>query len=190
MSIAVVEQPPATGLCNVRPGHPLRAASEALVRDTYRRRYGATLGRLPDRLVVICNPTGRPVAAAAVLDAGTGFLSQSYLDRPVAAAVAERLGRPVDPLDLVEVSSLASGVAGAGSRLLHGLIGQAVGEGRRAGVCTATAELRACLARLGLAVLPIAAADPARRADAWRYGTYYELDPWVVALAGGPGRAA
>src|SRR5690606_7134104 len=55
--------------------HPLRDATEPMIRETYRTRYGATLGPLPDLLAAFLSPDGLPAAACSIRFAEHGFFS-------------------------------------------------------------------------------------------------------------------
>ncbi|HET8748872.1 MAG TPA: thermostable hemolysin [Ramlibacter sp.] len=165
------------------PGDPRRADVERFIHAVYRRRYGATVRAFAPALVSLADPDGAIVAAAGYRSAAAGPLYlERYLGEPVEEALAPHAGRPLSRREVVEIGHLAAGRAGAGRRLMV-LLGPHLAQARfRWGVATLTLELRQLLARMGIAPLVLAPADPDLLAEeARQWGSYYEHQPVVLA---------
>ena len=150
-------------------GSHRRDEVEEFVRATFKSRFDAELA-------------GWRCAADAPL-----FL-ESYLDAPVETAVAKLAGHPVERSRIVEVGNLAAARAGASVDVILALSRHLDRLGYEWVVFTATRELIGIFARIGLPLLALAPADPARLGDdAGAWGHYYETQPIVVT---GPIRLA
>ena len=106
---------------------------------------------------------------------------EAYLDAPVEQVLTQQLARPVSRADIVEIGNLAScnatAMIGLWARTANDL-----GNDAQIAVAVLTAPLRAMFQRLGVSLVKIAKADPARLApDGSEWGRYYDLDPVVCA---------
>lgn len=164
--------------------HALRRPVELAIRSVYLHGYGATLGTLP-RMLVADIRDGSVRSAAALRYAADGFLSECYLDAPIEQVVAAATDRPCRRETIAEVGSLAARSRGAAGPLIVSIIAHLHRSGSAWAFFTATAGLRAMLARAGLPMIDLAPADPARIAHAWTWGSYYEHDPRVLLVGAG-----
>lgn len=163
--------------------HPLRAAAEAHVRAVYRRSYGATVRAFAELLAVLPDDAGKPGCVAGVRYGLTDCFSERYLDRPIERVLSELSGEPVTRARILEVTTLACDRPNDSFRLVREVIELGRRQGMRWGVFTATRKLRHALPRLGLTLIEIAPARRERAADPQDWGSYYDTDPWVCAMA-------
>ena len=149
------------------------------------RRYDAVHGARPnlDYPLFRSRLTGGKVSAALGYrraDRERLFL-EAYLDGPIEAALADRLGRSFDRHEIVEIGNMASENALAMIGLWAEAANDLGGEAEIA-VAVLTAPLRAMFRRLGLSLHEIAPASPERLgAAAADWGQYYRLDPIICA---------
>lgn len=104
---------------------------------------------------------------------------ETYLDQPIESLVSSTLGRTIDRGAIVEIGNFAADSAIAMVELWGRAANDLGGSGEVA-VATLTAPLRRMFARIGLPIIPLAKADPARlpgAAEEW--GSYYATDPMV-----------
>lgn len=171
-----------------------RSSLEAFIAARYATAYGARVDHFCLHLV------GLPAATGRAWRAGVGYTPaaaselylEHYLDRPIEDAIASATGSLVAREDVVEVGNLASTSAGAAREIIVAMRAHLAQAGFTWVTFTATRELRNSFARLGLRLVDLGRADPARLPDggaAW--GRYYAHDPVVVAGAlhaeGAPG---
>jgi hypothetical protein len=168
--------------CHTQPGSPRRAEAETFVRRVFARRYQAAVSSFAPNLTLL-EQRQQIIAAAGWRGAENGRLFlERYLDTPVEQAMARLADESVERRRIVEVGNLASERAGGSVQIILALAGHLAAEGYEWVVFTATAELIRIFAKLGLPLLALAPADPARlgeEAKAW--GNYYETAPVVVA---------
>lgn len=166
----------------VPPEHPERHALEAFICAEFARVYGARLHHFCHVLAGQRDAHGRWVAALGYTPATHAklFLEQ-YLDQPVDAVIASRVGHPVARGDVVEVGNLAATDAGAGRSLIVAMTRHLHRQGMVWVTFTATRALLNSFARLKLAPSVLAEADPARLGEAARgWGSYYATRPQVM----------
>lgn len=166
------------------------------VLDLVTNRYAARHGASPtvayaDLRGESCG--GRVCAALGYrrADRETLFL-EAYLDAPVEQVLAEQFQRPVTRADIVEIGNLASCNANA-MVTLWARTANDLGHDAEIAVAVLTAPLRKMFNRLGVTLIELAPADPARVAsDGSDWGRYYDLDPVVCAgfIADGQERLA
>lgn len=161
---------------------PERPAVEAFLRAGYARAYNATLDAFPATLCAVFGAGGAPLSAAGFREAGDGFFSESYLDRPLEAAASAALGRAVTRHEFMEVTTLVSTSPFALFPLMAGMLALGRDRGLRCGVFTATGQLRGLFTRLGIPFVPVAPARPERIEQPERWGRYYAMDPWVCLM--------
>ena len=165
----------------VREWDPMRAAVEATIRAAYRREHGARLELLP-RYLVADIEEGQVNGGASIRFAEDGFFSVCYLDRPIESLIEQATGIRPERTDLAEVGSLAAGHPGGVRDLIFAIVEHLRAQGIRWAFFTATARLRTLLSRSGIPLIELAAASPARIADARSWGSFYENDPRVMAV--------
>lgn len=166
--------------CAVGAAH--REETEAFIRTIFARHHAARVVSFAPQLLRI-ERHERIVAAAGWRPAATQALFlERYLDQPVEKAMARLAERRVPRERLVEVANLAAEKPGATVHVVRALAAHLDRLGYEWVVFTATRELIGILGRLGLRVLALAPADPARLGDAaGAWGHYYEQQPIVVA---------
>jgi len=159
---------------------------ERLIRDVYFNHYGAWIPTFPTRMAAAFGRDDRPVCAAGLRDAHSGFFSETYLDQPVEQSISAAVGMSVDRRKVVEVTTLASLQPGASLMLLDFMMQDSLARNMQWGLFTATRSLRQLLRRVGAEVIELAPANPARIGNALMWGSYYETDPVVCVIAGQP----
>ncbi|MBR9883607.1 MAG: thermostable hemolysin, partial [Oceanospirillales bacterium] len=113
-------------------------------------------------------------------NSGTMFL-EHYLDSPIEAALSQACNRPVARSTIIELGNFAAGSIGE-TRLLIPMLAQLLYRlGYEWVVFTATPVLKNSFRRLGVELVPLASADPARVPDPARWGRYYQCAPEVLA---------
>jgi len=166
----------------VIPTHPARAPVERLIRDSYIRRYSATVRDLPSRLVAVFGPDAEPLAACGILNSQSGFFSEYYLDQPIERHVSQACTIPIERGQIIEVVSLAGTSAPAVRRLMQDVIESIQRMGRSAGVFTSSTVLKTMIERIGVPALRIADADRARVPNPEDWGRYYDDKPSVFVV--------
>lgn len=164
------------------PGAPRRTEAETFIRRRFAERYDARVSTFAPNLVLF-EEAGRVVAATGWRAAGheTLFLER-YLDQPIEHTIAALATQPVSRERIVEVGNLAADKAGGSLFVILNLARHLDRLCFEWVVFTATRELVGIFSRLGLPLLAIAPADPARLGnDAADWGSYYETEPIVVA---------
>lgn len=173
------------------PGHTLatydrehcqRRRLERFIQRAFARHHGAAVHAFMPTLLAlegqggrVCGVVGFRKAAAEPL-----FLER-YLDTSVEVALAEQVGEPVARSQIVEVGNLASLSCQAACHLVAALPRILLADGNQWIVFTATAVVRAMLARFRAPVIELARATRDRLDDADEWGRYYDNDPRVVA---------
>jgi hypothetical protein len=164
------------------PGSPRRQEAESFIRKVFARRYDAAVSTFAPNLMLL-EEDRRVIAAAGWRSAGTDTLFlEHYLDMPIEAAMAKLADQPVQRERIVEVGHLASEKHGSSIQVILALAEHLAQQGHEWVVFTATRELLGIFSRLGLPLLALAPADPARlgqAAAAW--GRYYDTRPVIVA---------
>jgi len=164
----------------IHPTHPLRAPCEQFIGARFEQAHGARIAHFSPYLLGVRDALDRWRAAAGYTPAdGRRLFLEQYLDAPVERLLARY---DVEREAIVEVGNLAATSAGMGRALIPLLARHLHRLGYEWVVFTATRELRNAIARMGLAPLELAPADPARLPDGGaRWGRYYANDPIVVA---------
>jgi hypothetical protein len=168
-------------ITQIEADSPRRGEVEAFIRLVFARHYGASVASFAPQLLIL-EQDGSIVAAAGWRDAGTGPLFlERYLDQPIETVMTQLIGRPVQREHIVEVGNLAADRSGSSRYIFTDLAARLDQRGHEWVVFTATRELIGIFARLGLPLLVLGKADPARLgADATAWGRYYETEPIVV----------
>mgnify|MGYP003739463935 CR=1 FL=1 len=148
-----------------------------------RCRYGAVFGATPlvdyPQLLVADRAHGAAAACGYRRASSEPLFLETYLDQPIEALAAAALGRHIARTDVIEIGNLASHNASAMVALWAQAANDLAADAEVA-VAVLTAPLRRMFGRLGLQLIDIAPADPARLgADAERWGSYYAQDPRI-----------
>lgn len=166
-----------------RAGDPWRDEIEALVVEHYARCYGARVDRFLPFLLGLRRGDA-VVGAIGARDGASRLFLERYLDVPIDVALAARSGGPVRRSDVVEVGNLAGSDAGAGRVLVTTLAAWIHARGIPWAVFTGTTALRNGFRRLGVEMLDLGPADPARLgAERGSWGRYYDTEPRVTAVS-------
>ncbi len=167
---------------HTRVGDARRGEAEAFVRDIFARHYGATVSSFAPNLMLL-EADEQVIAATGWRGAGSESLFlERYLDMPIEQAMAELADQPVERSRIAEVGNLAAEKAGSSIHVVMTLAAHLDRLGFEWVVFTATRELIGIFSRLGLPLLALAPADPARLGDeAAAWGSYYETQPVIVA---------
>ncbi len=178
---------------SVRAAHvsiasPRRQEAEDFIRDVFHRHHEAHVRSFAPNLLLL-EQQERVIAAVGWRGADQESLFlERYLDEPVELLMERLTGQVFSRERVVEVGHLASEKAGGSVQVIVSLARHLAREGYEWVVFTATRELVRIFTKLGLPLLALAKADPARLgAQAGDWGRYYASQPIVVA---GPIRLA
>lgn len=164
------------------PGSPRRQEAEAFIHAVFARRFAADVTDFAPNLILL-EQARRLIAVVGWRGAGGGSLFlERYLDVPIEAALSRLADQPVGRDRIAEVGNLAAEKSGGSLEVIPALASHLGRQGYEWVVFTATNELLGIFSRLGLPLLALAPADPARlgpRAQSW--GRYYDALPIVVA---------
>ena len=160
-----------------------RGSLERFIEARFAAAYGARVTHFSRHLVGMRDPSRRWHASAGYTPARDGPLFlESYLVEPIERILAHRCDGPVARDRVVEVGNLAATSAGMGLELVAATVRHLHDAGYAWVVFTATRELRNLFSRLGVPLISIATADPARLSDRGAsWGRYYAHDPHVMA---------
>ena len=162
---------------------PERRRVEAFLESAYDRAFQGKIRRHYPFLMSVQDRDGQIHAAVGFRFAATEplFLEQ-YLDAPAEAAIAAKLGGPVERKGVAEIGNLASESPGASLFLFLALASHLDRQGCTHAVATATHQLRRGFARAGFLTQPLARAEVGRlTTGAGDWGGYYDRDPEVLA---------
>jgi hypothetical protein len=165
--------------------HPARSSLERFIVDGYMRAYGAYVVHFADVLVGLSLDPGEWSAAVGYTVAGRRPLfMEQYIDVPVEDLLTTVIGAPVLREDIVEVGNLVAAGSGAARRVIVHMTELLHDLGRSWVVLTLTKSLLNSFVRLGIELIPLVAADPARLTDKGAsWGTYYSCEPCVMAAS-------
>lgn len=160
---------------------PRRAEAENFIRTVFKNRYAAQIKSFAPSLMML-EQDDRIVAATGWrgADAEPLFLER-YLDAPIESVMEKLTGQQLERQRIVEVGNLASEKAGGSLQVILNLSRHLDKSGYEWVVFTATQELIGIFTKLGLPLLALAKADPARLgSEASDWGSYYDTQPIVV----------
>ena len=169
-----------------RPAAADRAQAEQFVRDAFSVAYTARVRQLMPTLMTLRHDSGRLLAVLGLREPdATRFYLEHYLDRPVEQVLSEVAGCPVDRAALIEVGNFAVGAAGGGRWLITALTAYLFTAQKTWAVFTCGPELQNAFRRLGIDLVELAPADPARLPsdEIADWGTYYDQRPKVMAAS-------
>ncbi len=160
-----------------------RAALETFIRSRFAERYQARIQQFLPCLLGIESPHGQVHGAAGLRSARERPLFlERYLDLPVEQAILAGNGRAIPRGQIVEVGNLAASGGASARLLIIALTDLLMALGFRWVVFTGTRELLNSFGRLGIDLLPLAPADPARMGgELADWGRYYDNAPQVMA---------
>lgn len=163
------------------PGSARRGEVEGFIRDIFAEHYDAQVTAFAPQLLSL-EQAGRITAAAGWRGADQAPLYlENYLDAPIEQLVSQIAQRPIARDKIVEVGNLAAAKPGGSVAMIVTMARHFDRLGYEWVTFTATEELVRIFGRVGLPLLAIGRADPARLgADAAQWGRYYETSPIVV----------
>jgi hypothetical protein len=161
--------------------HGLRLRTEQFIRDTYFREYGARLGAFPSKLIAMLDEGGDISCAAGIRSCHDGFFSECYLDASIETLLAQATRKNVTRETVFEVSTFASRAPNSVIRFISQIIDYGEMAGFDWAFFTLTSRLQLLFDRVGLELIPLAAADVARVPNPAGWGSYYEMNPKVYA---------
>jgi hypothetical protein len=167
----------------VRETDPLRGVAETFIRNVYAAEYGALLQTFPSRIFALLNEREEIVCAAGVRLQADGFFSERYLDWPIEQALGVASKRAIARSEIFEVTTFASRAPRATTAFIEsiGRFGEA--NGFLWSFFTLTRRLHRLVERLGHPLTHLADADRRRIPEHERWGTYYDSEPKVFAIA-------
>jgi hypothetical protein len=160
-----------------------RRSAVEFIRNTYAARYGARVETFPSRIFALFDHRDEVLCAAGLRFFDDGFFSESYLDTPIEAVVSAISARAVNRNAIFEVTTLASRAPLATAEFIAeiGTFGEKAGF--EWSFFTLTRRLHLLVGRLGIPLTYLGEADRRRIADSERWGTYYDCQPKVYAVA-------
>jgi hypothetical protein len=161
---------------------PRRPDLERFIADRFAHAYGARITSFAEHLIGLRTGGGWSAAIGYTAAGRAPLFVEQYLDQPIEATLAERLGVSVERSQIVEVGNLAATRPGAARRLIVRMTALLHRRGHTWVVFTSTRSLLNSFARFDLAPIVLAPADAGRLPDggaAW--GSYYATAPQVMA---------
>jgi hypothetical protein len=161
---------------------PHRGEAESFIRGVFWQRHTAHIRAFAPNLMLV-QENARVIAAAGWRGAEQGALFlECYLDEPIDIVMEKIVGQPLARSCLAEVGHLASDKPGSSLQIFRALARHLHQFGYEWVVFTATQELIGIFTKLGLPLLALAKADPARLGENIKdWGHYYDTRPVVVA---------
>jgi hypothetical protein len=165
------------------PGDDGRASLEAFIAGVFMQRHGAQVSHYAGSLLGLRGQDGRWCAGLGYTRATSGAMFvEHYLERPVEQVVAAALGERVERGAFAEVGNLAASADGLGRLLIALTTVHLFEQGVQHVVFTATRALSNAFARLGVPLVDLGPADPARvPGGEANWGDYYRHDPRILA---------
>ncbi len=153
--------------------------AQALVASQYKRHFGSLHHHtLPNSFNMYSGSQLVGCAGFAGAADAPLFLEQ-YLDLPVELAVSPEPN--LSRAQIVEIGGLAVRHKRYVLPLMMQLAPELLHRQFSMAVCTVTGPVRGCLDKLGIEATVLGAADPAKLCSPGDWGSYYELDPQVLA---------
>jgi Thermostable hemolysin len=173
----------ATGtFTNVPAGSLQRAALEARIRTGFGAHFGACVEGFMPTLAKYQHVTGAKGVIGVRRASEEALFLETYLDDPVEAAIARVAGRAVARCAIAEIGQFVVDRREIVGDFFLDLVPYLAEQGFEWACFTGTSRIRRIVARLGLAVMPLATADRTRLGESQvLWGNYYEHDPVVVA---------
>lgn len=161
-----------------------RKDTERFIAAGFLKAYGARLTEFMPELMGLYHDDAL-VAACGLRPAenGTLFLEQ-YLDHSVDIALNRATGITADRKKIIEVGNLSVSRAGYARHFVAWLTRHLHDSGMQWALFSAVPALRNNFLRLGIPMITLAPADPARLTGNARanWGTYYDQQPQVTAV--------
>jgi hypothetical protein len=159
-----------------------RPELEAVVKDAFRARHGATVGSFMPVLIGLRDEAGAVAGVAGYRPAVEEPLYlEQYLRHSVEETIAGRGHPGTTRADVAEIGNFAARDCATALALVGVLAEFLLDREHRWVVFTATRTVRGILRHLGITLAELARAEPSRLAgggDDW--GSYYSTDPRVM----------
>ncbi|MFZ5530250.1 MAG: thermostable hemolysin [Pseudomonadota bacterium] len=162
-----------------------RAELEQFVRESFRRVYGADVRHFMPELFSVRDYRGELLGVAGLRRAANEPLFlEVYLDQPVEAVLAARIGQPVARRDIVEIGNVAVANSGMARYLIAELVEYIHTTDIKWAVFTTIPALRNAANKMGLHLERLCKAAIGRLSPEARseWGTYYDHAPEVMAV--------
>lgn len=154
--------------------------TEALIESKYREVFGAAV-RPGFATYLDHAPRSDCMATLGYRRAGCESLGlEIYLDEPIEKVASAAFARSIERAAIVEIGNFAAANAFAMIDL-WGAAANDLGASSEVAVATLTEPLRRIFARIGVPIVELANADPARIGGGSEWGRYYDHDPKVCA---------
>lgn len=163
-----------------------RREAERFVQEAFRLAYGARIEGFMPTLMTLRSEAGALLAVLGLREpTHRPMFLEHYLAQPVEHVLGVALDGRVARGALIEVGNFAVGAAGGGRWLITALTAFLHTAGHRWAVFTCGPELQNAFRRLGIELVDLGIADPARLpvAERVRWGTYYDQGPRVMAAS-------
>jgi len=168
-----------------QPGAADRAEVERFIGDIFREAYGAEIKRFKPCLMSLRDHDNKLVAACGFRSAALEPLFlETYLDKPIEAVLAERVGFPVKRGDIVEVGNLSVIEPGMARYLIAAIVAQLHATSKQWAVFTAVPLVRNAFIKMGMNPVILGDADKSRLSpeEQAEWGSYYEQKPQIMAI--------
>ena len=168
-----------------QPGAADRAEVERFIGDIFREAYGAEIKRFKPCLMSLRAHDNKLVAACGFRSAALEPLFlETYLDKPIEAVLAERVGFPVKRGDIVEVGNLSVIEPGMARYLIAAIVAQLHATSKQWAVFTAVPLVRNAFIKMGMNPVILGDADKSRLSpeEQAEWGSYYEQKPQIMAI--------
>lgn len=168
-----------------RPDAGDRAEIERFIGDVFREAYGAEIKRFKPCLMSLRDHDNKLVAACGFRSAALEPLFlETYLDKPIEAVLAERVGFPVKRGDIVEVGNFSVAEPGMARYLIAAIIAQLHATSKQWAVFTAVPLVRNAFIKMGMNPIILGDADKSRLSpeEQAEWGSYYEQKPQIMAI--------
>lgn len=162
-----------------------RAEVEQFICDIFRQAYGARIRRFKPCLMSLRDHDNKLVAACGFRSAALEPLFlETYLDQPIEALLAERVGFPVRRDNIVGVGNFSVAEPGMARYLLTAINDHLHDTSNQWAVFTAVPVLRNAFIKMGMNPVILGDADksrlPPEEQEEW--GSYYAQKPQVMAI--------
>ncbi|MFZ2526015.1 MAG: thermostable hemolysin [Candidatus Ferrigenium altingense] len=162
-----------------------RAEIERFIGDVFREAYGAEIKRFKPCLMSLRDHDNKLVAACGFRSAALEPLFlETYLDKPIEAVLAERVGFPVKRGDIVEVGNFSVAEPGMARYLIAAIVAQLHATSKQWAVFTAVPLVRNAFIKMGMNPVILGDADKSRLSpeEQAEWGSYYEQKPQIMAI--------
>lgn len=168
-----------------QPGAADRAEIERFIGDVFREAYGAEIKRFKPCLMSLRDHDNKLVAACGFRSAALEPLFlETYLDKPIEAVLAERVGFPVRRDNIVGVGNFSVAEPGMARYLITAINDHLHDTSNQWAVFTAVPVLRNAFIKMGMNPVILGDADksrlPPEEQEEW--GSYYAQKPQVMAI--------